>query len=160
MLDPAQVVELAALGAVASVQPLFDACWGGPAGMYAERLGAGRAAGMNPYAQLHAAGVVLALGSDAPVAPVGPWEAVRAAVEHRTPGSGLTARQALAAHTVGGHRAAGDDSPAAGRLVPGAVASYAVWDGAGPLGGQPGTPTCLRTVHRGRLIHDVLEPVG
>jgi predicted amidohydrolase YtcJ len=121
--------------------------------MYAERLGAGRAAGMNPYARLHAAGVVLALGSDSPVTPVGPWEAVRAAVEHRTPGAGLTTAQALAAHTVGGHRAAGDASPTAGRLVVGAPASYAVWDG-----GWDGSsaPRSLRTAHRGRLLHDVL----
>ncbi|WP_308216103.1 amidohydrolase [Pseudonocardia humida] len=157
MLDPAQAAELAALGVVASVQPLFDACWGGPTGMYAERLGPDRAAGMNPYARLHAAGVVLALGSDAPVTPVGPWEAVRAAVAHRTPSSGLTAAQALTAHTVGGHRAAGDRTPTAGRLVAGAPASYAVWDGTDPLGGAPGTPRCLRTVQRGRLLHDTLS---
>ena len=30
---------LARLGVVASVQPAFDALWGGPDGMYAERLG-------------------------------------------------------------------------------------------------------------------------
>ncbi|WP_308257791.1 amidohydrolase [Pseudonocardia lacus] len=157
MLDPAQAVQLAALGVVASVQPLFDAFWGGPAGMYAERLGAGRAAGMNPYARLRDAGVVLALGSDAPVTPVGPWAAVRAAVEHRTPGSGLTAAQALAAHTVGGHRAAGDRSPLAGRLVAGAAASYTVWDGTAPLDGASGAPRCLRTVQDGRTLHDTLD---
>jgi predicted amidohydrolase YtcJ len=156
MLDPDQADELAALGAVASVQPLFDACWGGPAGMYAERLGADRAAGMNPYARLRAAGVVLALGSDAPVTPVGPWEAVRAAVAHRTPGSGLTPAAALAAHTVGGHRAAGDRSAGAGRLVAGAPASYAVWDGPG----WAGTPRCLRTVHRGQVLHDASDTPG
>jgi predicted amidohydrolase YtcJ len=156
MLDPHQGAELAALGVVASVQPLFDAAWGGPTGMYAERLGRDRAAPMNPYAALRAAGVVLALGSDAPVTPVDPWGAVRAAVEHRTPGSGLAPRDALAAHTTGGHRAGGDRSPLAGRLVAGAPASYAVWDGSGPLAGEAGTPRCLRTVHRGDVLHDVL----
>ncbi len=158
MVDAGQARELAALGVVASVQPLFDACWGGPAGMYAERLGPARAAPMNPFALLHAAGVTLALGSDAPVTPVDPWAAVRAAVEHRTPGSGLTPAAALAAHTVGGHRAAGETSPLAGRLVPGAPASYAVWDGAGPLAGLPGAPRCLRTVRHGRVVHDTLAP--
>jgi len=156
MVEPAQARRLAELGVVASVQPLFDAYWGGADGMYARRLGAPRAHGMNPYAGLRDAGVALALGSDAPVTPVAPWAAVRAAVEHRTPGAALTAAEALAAHTVGGHRAAGDRSPLAGRLLPGAVASYAVWDGAGPLDGDARDPRCLRTVHRGELLHDAL----
>ena len=56
---------------------------------------------------------------------------------------------ALAAHTTGGHRAAGESSPLAGRLVPGAPASYAVWE----LGDQP---RCLRTVQDGRVLHDTL----
>src|SRR5207244_7927543 len=115
-----------------------------------------RARGMNPFAGLHYAGVVLALGSDAPVTPVDPWAAVRAAVEHRTRGSGITAAQALVAHTVGGHRAAGDRSPLVGRLVPGAPASYAIWDGAGPLDGTASSPRCLRTAHRGEVLHDAL----
>jgi len=56
---------------------------------------------------------------------------------------------ALAAHTAGGHRAAGERSPLAGRLVPGAPASYGVW--------EPGDqPRCLRTVQDGRVLHDTL----
>ena len=143
MVDAAQMATLAALGVVASVQPLFDAWWGGKSGMYAARLGGARARPMNPFAALHAAGVTLALGSDTPVTPVDPWAAVRAAVGHRTPGSGLAAATAMAAHTVGGHRAAGDLSPLAGRLVPGAPASYAVWDGR----------RCVRTILDGFSIH-------
>ncbi|TQM45533.1 hypothetical protein FB388_2933 [Pseudonocardia cypriaca] len=157
MVDPAQARRLAELGVVASVQPLFDAYWGGPEGMYAMRLGRARAQGMNPFADLAQAGVVLALGSDAPVTPVDPWAAVRAAVEHRTPASGLTPAQALAAHTVGGYRAAGDRSPLAGRLRPGAPASYAIWDGTGTLDGSAANPRCLRTVHRGTVLHDALS---
>jgi len=149
MVDAAQMATLAELGVVASVQPVFDAWWGGPSGMYVERLGAERARGMNPFAALHAAGVPLALGSDAPVTPLGPWAAVRAAVEHRTAGSGVPQETALAAHTAGGHRAAGERSPLAGRLVPGAPASYGVW--------EPGDqPRCLRTVQDGRVLHDTL----
>ncbi|MFC4947772.1 amidohydrolase [Pseudonocardia sp. GCM10023141] len=154
MVDAAQAAALHALGVVASVQPQFDALWGGPDGMYAERLGPHRAAAMNPFAALQAAGVALAFGSDSPVTPVDPWATVRAAAEHRTPGSAVAPLAALAAHTVGGHRAAGDASPRAGRLVAGAPASYAIWDGGGPLTGAPGAPRCLRTVHRGRTLHD------
>jgi predicted amidohydrolase YtcJ len=149
MVVPRQMAVLADLGVVASVQPVFDAWWGGADGMYVRRLGAERARAMNPYAALHAAGVPLAFGSDAPVTPLGPWTAVRAAVGHRSAGSGVAQPIALAAHTTGGHHAAGDRSPLAGRLVPGAPASYAVWD-------RSAEPRCLRTVQDGRVLHDEL----
>ena len=72
MPDDAAVAALAACGVVASVQPMFDAAWGGTEGMYARRLGVGRAAAMNPFAALASAGVTLAFGSDAPVTPAEP----------------------------------------------------------------------------------------
>ncbi|HEV7451664.1 MAG TPA: amidohydrolase family protein [Pseudonocardiaceae bacterium] len=147
MVDPDQARQLARWGVVASVQPAFDAVWGGRDGMYALRLGASRAAAMNPYALLAAAGVVLAFGSDAPVTPIDPWGAVRAAVEHRSPGSGIGVAEALAAHTRGGYRAAATAGPLAGTLAPGAPASYAIWDGSDP-------PSCLRTVHRSRILFE------
>jgi predicted amidohydrolase YtcJ len=147
MVTGEQIDELARLGVIASVQPLFDAYWGGPDGMYAQRLG-DRAAALNPFATLAARGVTLAFGSDAPVTAVDPWATVRAAVEHRTPGSGLTWEQAFAAHTEGGWRAAGMTG---GRLEVGARATFAVWDG------DPRTsPGCLRTVHNGTTIYEVL----
>jgi predicted amidohydrolase YtcJ len=156
MVDPGQAAALAALGVVASVQPVFDAFWGGPDALYAARLGPRRAAPMNPFAALRAVGVMLAFGSDSPVTPIDPWAAVRAAAEHRTPASRISPEAALLAHTVGGYRAAGDSTPTAGRLVAGASASYAVWDGAGPLDGHPDTPRCLRTVHKGVTLFDAL----
>ncbi len=176
MVGPAQVARLAEYGVTASVQPSFDARWGGPDGMYATRLGADRAAGMNAYAALAAAGVALALGSDAPVTPLDPWGGVRAAVRHRTAGSGLSARAAFSAHTRGGWRAARRDGE--GELVPGAPATFAVWQVEGellvqtpdervagwstdPRAGVAGLPDldgpdprCLRTVVRGRTAYD------
>jgi predicted amidohydrolase YtcJ len=134
---------------IASVQPAFDARWGGPDGMYVERLGADRAAPMNPYAALGAAGVTLALGSDAPVTPIDPWGTVRAAARHQTPGSGLSADAAFTAHTRGGWLAIGDEST--GELTPGAPASFAIWDIEGGLvAGLPdltgADPRCTQTV--------------
>lgn len=152
MVDPDQIRRLAGWGVVASVQPAFDAAWGGQEGMYALRLGAARAAAMNPYAQLAAAGVVLAFGSDAPVTPLDPWAAVRAAAGHRSPGSEINPVEALAAHTYGGYRAAANEDPLAGTLVPGSTASYAIWDSGDWLGGD--SPRCLRTVHRGRIVFE------
>ncbi|GAA1832166.1 amidohydrolase [Pseudonocardia ailaonensis] len=135
MVDPGQAARLASLGVVASVQPLFDAAWGGPDGMYAARLGEERALAMNPFAALHAAGVALAFGSDSPVTPVDPWATIRAATAHRTPGSSVDEATALAAHT-------------GGRPVPvaGGAAGYALWDG----------DRCLRTVRAGRLLHQAM----
>ncbi|PXY22463.1 amidohydrolase [Prauserella muralis] len=179
MIDADQARALAGWGVTASMQPLFDAAWGGRDGMYATRLGADRASGLNPFATLAAHGVPLAFGSDAPVTPLDPWAAVRAAVHHRTPGAGISPRAAVNAHTRGGHRAAGANDPSIGSLVPGAPAHYAIWDAAelvvatpdsrvqrwstDPRAGVPGLPPlepgaplprCLRTVRSGQVIHD------
>jgi predicted amidohydrolase YtcJ len=154
---------------------VFDARWGGEDGMYVQRLGRERALAMNPFAAMAAAGVALALGSDSPVTALDPWGAVRAAVRHRTPGSGLSARAAFAAHTRGGWRAARRDEE--GELVPGAPATFAVWQVEGELvvqtpdervtgwstdarsgvAGLPDlegpVPRCLTTVVNGRTVH-------
>jgi hypothetical protein len=152
---------------VGSVQPAFDAAWGGPDGMYVRRLGADRGVALNPLSVLTASGVTLAFGSDSPVTAVDPWGGVRAAVHHRTPGFGVSPTVAFAAHTRGGWRAAGDDT--SGVLAPGAPATYAVWragelDRAGdPRPGVPALPSvapgvdlpvCLRTVLRGETIFE------
>lgn len=176
LLSPAHIRTLAEHGVVASVQPAFDARWGGPDAMYAQRLGADRARRMNPLAALAAAGVPLALGSDAPVTPLDPWGSWRAAVRHTTPGSGLSARASFSAHTRGGWRAARDD--ATGDLVPGAPATFAIWQVPGELvvqlpdervtgwstdpraavSGLPDLsgpdPVCLATVVRGHVVYD------
>jgi predicted amidohydrolase YtcJ len=154
MIDCGQAAALARWGVVASVQPGFDHRWGGGDGMYASRLGTARAAGMNPFAMLARAGVELAFGSDTPVTELGPWTAVQAATRHRTPASALTPAQALAAHIAGGHRAAGSTDPRAGTLMPGAPASYAIWDTdrMPALDGSQPPPRCLRTVVDGETI--------
>ena len=122
---------LARLGVVASVQPAFDAAWGGPGELYETRLGPTRALPMNPFGSMARAGIVLAFGSDSPVTPLDPWGAVRAAAFHHEPSERLTARAAFSAATRGGHRARRDDT--GGVLAPGAPASYAVWDVPTPL---------------------------
>ncbi|MGN6608291.1 MAG: amidohydrolase [Jatrophihabitans sp.] len=117
--------RLAASGLIASMQPMFDAHWGGPAGMYATRLGAARALDLNRFTELAAAGVPLAFGSDAPVTALGPWAAVRAAAYPHDPGAAISPRAAFAAHTRGGWRVARRDGE--GMLMPGAAATFAVW---------------------------------
>lgn len=151
LLPPDGIAGFARYGLVASVQPAFDAAWGGQDGMYAQRLGVARAAGMNPFAGFLAAGVPLAFGSDAPVTPLDPWGAVRGAARHQTPAARIPAAAAFAAATRGGWQAAGRFGE--GELVPGAPATYAVWDADG-LAELDTTPTCLRTVLRGTTIYE------
>jgi predicted amidohydrolase YtcJ len=178
MVDTDQAKALAGWGVSASMQPLFDAAWGGKDGMYAARLG-DRALALNPFSMLAAEGVLLAFGSDSPVTPLDPWASVRAATHHRTPGSGLSARASFTAHTRGGHRAAGVSDGITGSLVPGAPAHYAIWEAADlvvatsdsrvqrwstdPRSGVPPLPAldpgadlprCLRTVRSGHVLHD------
>ena len=175
MLTPETIAAFAELGLTASVQPAFDALWGGEDGMYAHRLGAERARTLNPFAALLRAGVPLAFGSDSPVTPLDPWGTVRAAAFHHTPEHRVSVRAAFTAHTRGGWRAIGRDD--AGVLVPGAPADYAVWRtdelvvqapddrvarwSTDPRSGTPGLPdlspgrdlpTCLRTVVGGRTV--------
>jgi hypothetical protein len=126
MVDGAAIARMRDWAMVASVQPAFDAAWGGATGMYAERLGEERAAACNPFADLADAGVALALGSDAPVTPLDPWGGVHAAVDHRTPGSGLRPYDAFDAATHGGWHAARAEHPA-GPLAVGAPADLALW---------------------------------
>ena len=45
MVTAEQAARLGSWGVVASVQPNFDALWGGEDGMYAQRLGVDRALG-------------------------------------------------------------------------------------------------------------------
>ena len=128
MISAEQSAQLGSLAVIASIQPQFDALWGGADGMYAARLGANRASRMNPFARLASDGMTLAIGSDAPVTRMRPWDAVRAAIQHQTPGSGLSARGAFTAATRGAWRAGGQRDGLAGTLVAGAPATYAVWE--------------------------------
>jgi predicted amidohydrolase YtcJ len=158
MLDAPALATLVLLGLTVSAQPAFDAAWGGDGGLYAARLGAGRAASLHPLADLRAAGVPLAFGSDSPVTPFDPWGAVRAAARHRTADQRLPVAAALAAHARGGWLAAGSTEPDAGLLRVGAPADLAVWGSAGLPALDPGDPApdCLRTVRAGVVLHDAL----
>ncbi len=127
MIDAPHLAALVLLGVRLSMQPAFDAAWGGPDGMYAARLGAGRAAALNPFADLAAAGLPLAFGSDSPITPFDPWGAVRAAMWHHQKDQRLSARTAFRAHTRSGWRLAGLAGTGAGELRIGAPAHLAVW---------------------------------
>ncbi|HEX6360922.1 amidohydrolase [Actinophytocola sp.] len=76
LVSPADLPRFAALNVVAGVQPAHqpddrDA---------ADRHWAGRTDRAFPYRDLHDAGATLEFGSDAPVAPLDPWDAIASAV--------------------------------------------------------------------------------
>jgi predicted amidohydrolase YtcJ len=120
--------------------------------------------------------VPIAFGSDSPVTGLNPWASVRAAARHRTVGNAVSARAAFAAATRGAWRAGGERDGLSGTLVPGAPASYAIWDAdefevnapadavqrwstdqrsrvpALPRLDDP-LPRCRQTVHRGAVIY-------
>jgi len=127
MLHPEHIVQMARWGIVASMQPAFDARWGGESGMYASRLGRSRSHTLNPFAQLSQAGVCLAWGSDAPVTPLDPWGSVRAAAFPHVPEHAISVRASFAAHTRGGRRAAGQELHQPGVLREDAPATLAIW---------------------------------
>ena len=106
LLTEADVARFAALGVTASVQPehaLDDRD-------VADRYWAGRTERAFRLADLLAAGVKLALGSDAPVAPLDPWVAISAAVGRSRgeraawhPDQAISRQAALAASARGRH---------------------------------------------------------
>lgn len=159
MLDARQVQQLADWNVTASVQPMFDGLWGGSTGMYAERLGVARAARLNPFGSMAAAGVRLAFGSDSPVTRLGPWSAIQAAVEHHQPAERIRPGLALQAHTVHGWSAVG---VRAGMVAEGEPAHLALWHV--PAGDTIGAdahvarlarmaPACVLTLVHGVVVH-------
>jgi len=179
-VDATALATLLLFGVSLSIQPAFDAAWGGPGGMYAARVGATRAEGLSPFADLAGAGVPVAFGSDAPVTRLDPWAGVLAAMSHVDPDQRISARAAFRAHTRGGWRIAGLDHTGAGQLRVGAPAHLAVWRAehlvvqgalgrtvsswstdarAGTpllpeLGGDAPRPVCLQTVRDGVVLFD------
>ncbi|MGH8883843.1 MAG: amidohydrolase [Egibacteraceae bacterium] len=145
-----QIRRMGRLGVVASVQPAFDAAWGGSDGLYAARFGPDAARDSNPFVWFARAGVRLAFGSDSTVTPLDPWGAVVAAERHRG-GWGLDRRAALIAHTLGGRYVAGQDH--VGPLRPGARADLAVWSSDPLAVDDPRSLRCLATVTCGEVVH-------
>ncbi|MDJ0356781.1 amidohydrolase family protein [Paenarthrobacter sp. PH39-S1] len=177
MADAAAIAALSEHSVTVSVQPSFDALWGGPGGMYETRLGSDRFAELNPIAAFFAAGVPVCCGSDSPVTGLNPWASVRAALQHHRSDARISARAAFIGHSRAGWRAAREREPLLGQLVPGAPASFAVWDveelmvqvadervqswSTDPRARTPllpaldteSDPRCLQTVHRGTELY-------
>jgi predicted amidohydrolase YtcJ len=156
-VSPDGIAQVTRLGLIASVQPAFDAAWGGTSGMYAVRLGPHRATKLNPFAALVAAGVPLAFGSDSPVTPFDPWEGIRAALLHRTAEHRIEIGAAVHAHTAGRALRVGDPATFAcwespGLRAPGVPAADSPLAAvAAELAADEAAPSCVLTVIGGRV---------
>jgi predicted amidohydrolase YtcJ len=146
--------RMAELGLAASVQPAFDAAWGGPDGMYARRLGPRRAKSMNPFADLWRRGVPTGGSSDAHVTPLDPWHGVAAAVHHHRPSQRLGLPVALEVFTLGG-RVLARQERISGTVEPGQRADLTAFAGdvlaADPAELEGGE--AIFTMVAGRLAH-------
>jgi predicted amidohydrolase YtcJ len=120
--------RMAELGLAAGVQPAFDAAWGGPNGMYEQRLGSRRAKSMNLFADLWRRGVPMGGSSDSNVTPLNPWHGVAAAVHHHRPSQRLGLPVALELFTLG-NRVLARQERATGRIQPGQRADLTAFPG-------------------------------
>ncbi len=132
MTDDAALARMLKAFLTSSSQPGFDAAWGHAGGLYERRVGERRLE-MNRFATMSRLGIPLAFGSDAPVLEASPWAQIKAAMNHSNPQESMTARGAFNAHTRGAWRAlnraaSGGPRHGEGQIVPGAPASFAVWE--------------------------------
>ena len=134
-IQPADIARLRAAHVVASVQPPHVTI---DLAQPARDLGEWRARRMWPFAEMEAAGVELAFGTDAPVVPPTSMDVLYTAVTRRTPrghepeggwypGHCLSRAAALRAYTLGGAVAVGREHEL-GSLEPGKYADLAIWD--------------------------------
>lgn len=115
----------AALGLAASVQPAFDHLWGGPEGLYSERIGWGRARLMNRFGSMTKAGIRLAAGSDSTVTPLDPFLQMHSLRNHHLAEERLSPETALFMHTAAPEMLVGRD-PNRGTIETGCAADL-VW---------------------------------
>lgn len=133
IIDPTDLPRLAQLGVTASVQPIHAIDDMETADTFLRERGAR----MYNFRSLFASGVLVAFGSDAPVADPNPFLGIHAALTrqrpeqmHRPawyPAERITLEQAIFAYTLGAARAAGWERMA-GSLIPGKLADLVVLD--------------------------------
>lgn len=153
MASPDLIRRAVAVGASFSMQPAFDATWGGPAGMYAARVGSRRAKPMNNLRAIIESRAPTGFGSDSPVTPLGPLAAIRAATHASNPAHSVSVAEAWFAHTAGAHSLARQEAQA-GSIKAGQRADLIVWDG-DPL--RSSRARVRATISRGRVVYGGLS---
>lgn len=152
MATPAHIARCAQLGIYLSMQPQFDADWGGEGGMYEARLGTQRMRSMNALGSALRAGAILCGGDDSPVCRLSPLAGMAAACAHHTESERLTPLEALTMYT---HDAArlGHAESHAGALAPGYDADFVVLDRDAPGDGSFAAARVLQTWVDGACVY-------
>ncbi len=127
MPGPATIERAAALGLAISVQPAFDADWGGPGGLYEQALGPERAYAMNPFRNLLERGLEVGAGSDSPITSIDPMVGIAAFETHHDATQRLSREEAVRTYTIGSARLAHLEEKK-GSLAPGTHADFAAFD--------------------------------
>jgi predicted amidohydrolase YtcJ len=153
LATPAQVARCAHLGIYLSMQPQFDADWGGDGGMYESRLGTQRMRAMNALGSASRAGAVLCGGDDSPVCRLSPLAGMAAACAHHTARERLGPLQALTMYTYDAARL-GHAEAHAGALAPGYDADFVVLDRDAPLDGSFAAAHVVQTWASGECVYD------
>ncbi|MGB9741835.1 MAG: amidohydrolase [candidate division WOR-3 bacterium] len=150
LLTPELIARMVELNLVLCMQPAFEALWGGPAGMYARRLG-NRWQLTNPLKNLLQSGIVIAGGSDAPITPLDPLFGIKAAITLPNVNQRLSPADALALFTTNAAYALKVENRT-GTIKPGLEADFVITD-ADPRVQQE--ITILATYHQGRPIYQL-----
>lgn len=122
---PDQIARAVKLGIYLSMQPQFDARWGGEGGMYDVRLGTERMRSMNAFASAKRAGATIVGGDDSPVCSLVPLAGMQAAVAHQTPSERIAIEDALTMYTYDAARF-GHIEDQTGRLASGFNADFVI----------------------------------
>ncbi len=122
---PDQIERAARCGLLLSMQPAFDYLWGGDDGMYAQRFGADRAAGMNLFSTARRAGCVVCGGSDSPVTQLSALLGIHSLVNHHVAAERLSLDDALRVYTADAARLAYEERER-GVIAPGMAADFAI----------------------------------
>lgn len=149
---PQQIARCARLGIFLSMQPQFDADWGGEGGMYEARLGRERMRGMNAFASILRAGAVLCGGDDSPVCRLSPLAGMAAACAHHLERERLTPLQALTMYSYDAARL-GHAEARTGALAPGLDADFVVLDRDAPAEGSYADARVLETWVNGERVY-------
>jgi hypothetical protein len=141
------------LGLRASVQPAFDHFWGGPDGLYTDRIGWDRARLMNRFATMLNGGLLVGAGSDSTVTPLDPFLQVAALRTHHVADEQLGRIESLRLHTTGAYALAHGPG-LRGTLEPGAPADlvFVDRDVVEPDSAEVGTVEVLQTWIAGRRV--------
>ncbi|MCB1217302.1 amidohydrolase family protein [bacterium] len=147
--DEAQAERAARLGLCSSMQPAFDARWGGESGGYATRLGSSRALETNPVGTMQRCGLRVGGSSDSYITPLDPLGGMHAAMNHHNPRHRVDFETAVAMFTSEGAWL-GHAEHERGGISAGQAASFTVVNGDRTLDGAQ----VRATIHRGRLVYE------